>query len=289
MIGSTFKLRVPAGLKPRGAFIVMTALAATCLCLAVPGALRAADPPLPTAEVIIGKYIAALGGEAAQEKFRTRVIKGTLQFQQGQIQLPMTIHQARPNKEYILIESEQFGNMEDGTDGQTAWSVNARTGARIKEGEERALSLRRAVFDGAIHWRKLYRKAECVGLETVSSQPCHKVVMTPAEGNAENHYFDIETNLLVKIGTSLKTDTGTMPVEIRLSDYKAVDGMMYPHSRRVIFGIQGSRFVTDRIEHNVELPADRFDLPESVQALLNPPEGEDAESESPAGEQADDP
>ena len=289
MIGSTSDYRVPAGLKLRGAFIVMTAFAATCLCLAAPGALRAADPPLPTAEVILGKYVEALGGEAAQEKFRTRVIKGTLQFQQGEIKLPMTIYQARPDKEYILIESEQFGNMEDGTDGQTAWSISARTGARIKDGEERALALRRAVFDGAVRWRKLYRKAECVGLETVSSKPCHKVVMTPVEGPAERHYFDIETDLLVKIGTSIKTDTGTTPVEIRLSDYKTVDGMMYPHSRRVIFGIQGSRFVTDSIEHNVELPADRFDLPESVQALLNPKGGEDAQADSPAGEKADNP
>ena len=64
------------------------------------------------------------------------------------------------------------------------------------------------------------------------------------------------------------TVQATVPFEMFLSDYREVDGVLLPHDfRRVSMG-QSRRFKMESIRHNVELPADRFELPDDVKSLL---------------------
>jgi hypothetical protein len=156
------------------------------------------------------------------------------------------------------------------------------TGPQIKEGEDRAAILRGATFDAAVVWRKFFKKAECVAIDTVDEKPCYKVVMTPNEGRTETRYFDKESNLLVKTETSVVTPMGTVTLELHIGEYKNVDGVLLPHKQRqVVPGIQEMIFITESIEHNVEMPADQFKLPDEVQALVDKKKSEGKKTEEP--------
>lgn len=251
------------------------------VCLLGPNVLRAQEDKLPKAETILDKYVEVTGGKAAYAKLNNRVTKATVELLGQGLKFSLTIYAARPNKMYTLTESEAFGKKEGGTDGDVVWEIGLMTGPQIKEGEERALALRGATFDAVQDWRKLYKKAECVGVEAIDGKPCYKVVLTAKEGSPETRYYDKESNLVVKTEMSLKLPMGTIPFESYASDYKRVDRILLPHKARVM--VMGSeRIMTiESIKHNVEMPKDRFKLPEDIQTLVDKKKNEKSKPEKP--------
>ena len=249
--------------------------------LAIPGLARAADEALPTGEAILDNYVEVTGGKAAYAKLHNSVMKGTWELVGMGIKADMTIYAAEPNNTYVLLEGEALGKIEEGISGDVAWAMTVIAGPRIKEGEEKATSLREAAFHGTVQWRKLYKKAECVGMETVNDKPCYKVVLTPHEGKPLTSYYDQESGLLAKTELTLVTPMGEIPVEAYSSDYQRVDGILI--SRQTIVNVMGQkRMITLKsIEHNVDMPKDRFKLPEDIQALLAKEKSESTEKKNP--------
>ena len=231
----------------------------------------------PEAVAVIDGYVEATGGEAAYAKLQNRVSKATMEFVGQGIELPIAIYQARPNLSYTLVDSEVVGRVEKGTNGEIVWEISVINGPQIKEGEERAVTLRSSYFDGAVNWQPAFDKAEHAGMEEVDGKSCHKVVMTPKEGQPETRYYDAETNLLlVKLEMTLELPVGSIPLENHLSDYRWVDGILLPFEVRVFVIGQERRMTVESVEHNVDLPAERFDLPAEILDLL-------AKRDAPAG------
>jgi hypothetical protein len=232
----------------------------------------ASEEALPEAGAILDGYIEATGGKAAYEKITNRVTKATLEITAQGIAMDLTIYAARPNKNYMLIESEAIGTIEKGTDGTTVWEKSAMMGPQIKDGQEKADTLREAIFDKFVNWREMYEKAECVGVEMLSDNPAHKVVLTPRDGKPQSFYFDQVSKLLVKVELTVENPMGTIPVETFLEDYRSIDGVLLPHKSRVVAMGQERLLTTESIEHNVDLPPDRFDLPAEIRAILEGPQ-----------------
>jgi hypothetical protein len=162
-----------------------------------------------------------------------------------------------------------MGNFETGTDGHVYWESTMMTGPRIKSGDERAAAIREARFNGNVYWLELYQDVHTVGADTVDSMPCYKIVLTPHQGPPETQYYDIENHLLRQSEMTLKTDMGEIPVVAFPSDYREVDGLLIPHrSRQIAMGMQEMIFVTESIEHNADIPAERFALPDEIKALI---------------------
>ncbi len=247
------------------------------LCAA--GALLSAGcATTPKAEAILDKYVEVTGGKAAYGKLNDRVSKATFEMAAQGIRADLTVYGARPNKLYTLFESDVLGKIEKGTDGNVAWELNVMTGPQLKEGDELTFFMREATFDAATQWRKLYKKVECVGLETIDDNPCYKVVLTPAEGAPLTRYYDQQSGLLVKVEMSITTPMGTIPFESYVSDYKPVDGVLFPHKVRVLVMGTERLITTQSIEHNVKMPKDRFKLPEDIQVLVEKQRSEQAET-----------
>ncbi len=72
---------------------------------------------------------------------------------------------------------------------------------------------------------------------------------------------------------------GTFPVEIFLSDYREVDGVLLSHKSRRVGSGQEMLIIIESIKHNVDLPKDRFKLPEEIQALVDGKKAEQGKSE----------
>jgi hypothetical protein len=229
-----------------------------------------ADSP-PKAEELLDKFITATGGKEAYEKCKNRVSKGTMEIKPLGVKGKVTVYEATPNKRYLEAELPGIGKIEEGTDGKTVWEKNALSGARIKEGAEKASSLQDAQFDADLNWRKAYKKVEYQGEEAVDGKPAHKVVLTPSESPARTAYYDKASNLLVKVVLPLKTAMGEIKTEAFLSDYKKVDGLLIPHRLRQLVAGQEIVITLDTIEQNAKLPENRFDLPEDIKKLAKEP------------------
>lgn len=239
-------------------------LVAASLLWVFGGAAALADEKLPRGEQVLDTYVEKAGGKAAFEKLKNRVTKGKIKFESMGVEGPFTIWQAEPNLMVIQVEAEGLGKMQEGFDGQIAWAMDAMQGARVKEGNERAEAMRQAIFNGELHWRKIYKKAETVAIENVNDKPAYKVLLTPAEGNPTTAYYDTETGLLTKLNIIAEAPMGSIPVETFLSDYRPVDGVLVPHKLEQKVMQQNTTFIIESVEHNVEIPKTRFELPIEV-------------------------
>ena len=120
--------------------------------LIAPAALLAGDEALPKGEDVVDDFVKATGGKAAYAKIHNSVSKMTLEFVGMGIKASVIGYSAEPNKSYAVVEADALGRIEEGTIGEVAWSKSMMEGPQIKEGEERAGTLRRAVFDSTPGW-----------------------------------------------------------------------------------------------------------------------------------------
>ncbi|HTQ56692.1 MAG TPA: hypothetical protein VMI94_19635 [Bryobacteraceae bacterium] len=243
-------------------------LRAAVPALLIVAAAYAADDIKP--EAVLDKYVEATGGRAAYEKIHSDMATGTMEITGMGLKGTLTSYRAEAGKSYTAIELEGVGKIEEGTDGQVAWSINPMEGARIKEGDERATAFRNAAMQVEMHWRDFYKKAELNGTEDVDGKPCYKLVLTPNEGGAETRYYDKSTGYLVKVVLPTSTPNGPVTVELGLSDYRDEGGIRVPHTITQKVPNADILVKIDSIKHNPDIPAGRFDLPAEIKALQSP-------------------
>lgn len=238
------------------------------------------DDKLPKAEKILEKSIEGRGGRGAFEKQRTRVSKGTIEVSGAGPSVKGTLEQYEeaPNKKYLVMDLGPSGKIEVGTDGEVHWDLSTQGGANIRTGEEKAISERQSFFNALLLWKEQYEKVETVGKEQVDEHPCYKVVMTPKVGAPETVYFDRRTGFPVKLEQVRKRPTGDITIMIRQEEFKDFDGVQLPCkiTRQASSGGQTQTFLTtwQSIEHNVDIPASRFALPDAVKAVLEKSKGQ---------------
>ena len=228
--------------------------------------LYAADP-LPKGETILDKYIEVTGGKAAYEKKRSEISSAVMEFVGKGVKANMTTYHAEPNKSYSVVEIEGIGKIEEGSDGSVVWERSALKGPRVKTGEERAVTLRAASIHHDSRWRDFFVKVECTGVEPIDGHVCYRVVLTPKDGQPETRYYDKKSFLLVRTNIIMKNDMGEIPAEIMVSDYRTVDGVMVPFLvKQKVIG-QEFTITLQSVKTNVEIPKDRFAVPDDVKAL----------------------
>ena len=228
----------------------------------------AAQEALPKAEVILEKFIEVTGGKPAYQKLHNQVFTGRMEFVGKGIKGTISAYKAEPDKSYSAIDLEGVGKIEEGTNGGVAWTRSALQGPRLKEGVEKAQSLRAAAFNAELNWRKFYPKAETAGVETVGDQECYKVVLTPSEGEPQTRYFDKKTSLLVKVSMTISNPMGQIGAETFFSDYKPVNNILVPHKLTQKAMGQEFAIVVESLRFNADIPKDRFELPEDIKALM---------------------
>ena len=113
------------------------------LLIAVVLPLVAAQDALPTGETIMDRYIAVIGGREAHERVKTEVRTTSMELKGRDVKFAVTVYRARPDKMYTITEIPGAGKVEEGVDGDVAWSLTAARGPALKEGVERE-DLRRA-------------------------------------------------------------------------------------------------------------------------------------------------
>lgn len=259
-------------------------LATLLICVAGPCVLSASEEKLPKAEVILDKYVEVTGGKAAYDRIANRVTKSTLEIVGQGIKMSITAYAAKPRKTYVLVESAAFGTIKSGTNDGVAWETSAMRGPRIKKDKEKADALRDALFAKSAHWRKTHKEAECVGIETVGDKPCYKITVTPHEGSPQTLYYDQKSSLLVMVESVVESPMGTIPIQTFLSDYREVDGILIAHKANTMVMGQQRVMTTESVEHNVEMPEDRFTFPERIQALADQEKSEALQIGEPEGD-----
>jgi outer membrane lipoprotein-sorting protein len=222
---------------------------------------------------LMDKFVEVTGGKAAYEAIKSRIVKAEATMPGGGMTGKMEVHAAYPDKFRASVEMPG-GNFERGSDGKTVWISHPSFGASILEGADRVSAIRESTQDRFGQWRRIYEKAEYTGDGEVNGAACSKVVLTlkPIDPNVEEApvtaYIAKDSGLIVKWTTQMTTPQGELEVDVRLGDYKKVGDVLIPHTMKVSAqGLEQSVTVQE-MQVNVEIPVDKFELPEAVKAQL---------------------
>ena len=258
--GGPCKFYSPLGIHLAAAWLALASCSASLPSLA--------QEKLPDGPEVIERYVKATGGQEAYNAVKNRVMKMTMTIVAAKVDLQVTSYQARPNKTYTVVESEVTGKIEKGCTGDLVWENSATTGPQIKVGAERQDMIRESAMDRFAHWRDIYEKAECEGVEEISGWPNYKVVLTPKGGKPQTAWFDKGTGLLSKMAVTVETAGGPVPVESCPSDYRKVGEILIPFTSEITTLGQKRVIKVKSAESNVKLSPDRFDPPPGIKDLL---------------------
>jgi outer membrane lipoprotein-sorting protein len=113
---------------------------------------------------------------------------------------------------------------------------------------------------------------EVKGVEEVAGEKAYHLVFVPkGGGNAIDAWYSVESGLQLKTASTQETPMGEVKFENQLQDYKAIgeDGKLKQPHKIVTTGGGAEYIVTlEKVETNVELPADRFNPPAEVKQLM---------------------
>ena len=93
-----------------------------------------------------------------------------------------------------------------------------------------------------------------VSVSDVDGVAAYELAVSPNK----SFFYDQETFLKIKISETQEVQGNAMTQETLLGDYKAVDGILFPHKTTQSFGPQSIDFITQSIELNATIDAAIF-------------------------------
>jgi hypothetical protein len=235
----------------------------TSLCLAQETKPSPAKPAetTPTVDQILEKYVQAIGGKAAIEKVKSRVIEGDLEIPAANISGKFTTQTKAPNMTALKADLPGFGVVSEGFDGSVAWENNPIQGLREKTGNELADTKLDADFYRDLKLKTLYPKMVLQGKEKVGDKEAYVLVGTPPEGSVEKFYFDAQSGLLIRQDSERESPEGKIPVQVYMDDYRDVEGVKIPHRMRQVTPMFEMTIKVSAVKHNTPVDDAAFKKP----------------------------
>lgn len=209
------------------------------------------------AQDVIDAYIKAIGGVDAVNKVKS--IKQEMGMEMPGAPAPLTMMTYQKDNSKSMQEVGMNGmivqkTVFDGVKGkQSGMQGNKELSAEeIEESKVNAYTFPEANYD------VLGYKAVLKGVEAVDGKDAYKIQLESPSGKKTIDYYDIESGLKVKSVGTQEAQGQTVTVNVMYNDYKAVDGIQFPHEIKQVFGPQTIKMTVKSIEINGEMNDDIF-------------------------------
>jgi hypothetical protein len=217
-----------------------------------------AQPALPSADQILDKYLAAVGGADALNNINTRVQKGSIDAF-GKT-YPIEIYSEAPEKR-ISLTHPPTGTSVTAFNGEVGWlsmpgGFHSMTAA---EGEAARID---AELRFAARVRELYKDFKVLPGEPVGGRATYLVVAKAPGKPTLNLYFDQEGGLLLRLIRFAETPLGRNPTQVDYSDYRQTDGVKLPYRWTLARPNGAFTIQVESVQQNVPVDEKLFVMPE---------------------------
>jgi outer membrane lipoprotein-sorting protein len=247
----------------------------TALGLGLP--LAAQDAAL-TVEELIEKNLEAKGGRATIEGVQSARVTGKMNM--GGMEAPFVYQWKAPDRIRIEFTIQGMTGIQafDGENGWTIMPFMGKTDPEKMSAEDAAQLADDADFRGQLFdpGEKGYT-VEYAGEEEVEGTPTYKLRLTKEDGGVSHLYLDQEYFLEIKQDSKRTLRGQDVETQTAVGDYKEVSGLLVPHSHDITSSLapgQSQTMIFEVVELNVEIPDERFTMPEPAPAEEGEGEGE---------------
>lgn len=223
-----------------------------------------------TADEVIEKSIAAMGGRAAFEKIKTRVATGELSIgtPAGDIAGTVEMYGTAPNKQRTVIKADlsQFGAgqlvIDQRFDGTTGYAMDTMQGNREITGSQLDNMKAQGFPHPFLNYKAAGVSVKLGAKEQVKGRDMLVVTFEPASGFPIKQYIDAETYLPARtIVTAEVPQMGKVEQMVDPSDYRDVDGVKVAYKMELINAMQSISMKFTKVENNVAIDEKMFSKP----------------------------
>jgi photosynthetic reaction center cytochrome c subunit len=233
-------------------------------------AAATAPGAMPTADQILDKYVAALGGAEAIGKISSRVEKGSIDA--GGHETPIEVFAKAPNKRMSVMHAPG-GDSITAFDGTAGWLGNTGRPPRDMVGAEVDAARLDADFHFATHVKEIFSQFRVGRPDRMGDRQVYTVIAMRQGQPPVRLYFDEDSGLLLRLARYAETPVGRNPTQIDYADYREVDGVKVPF--RWTLARTGGRFMIQikEVQQNVPIDDAKFAKPQSTAGSDQPPSG----------------
>lgn len=223
-----------------------------------------------TADDIIDKYLAAVGGRAALGKLTSRSMIGTITLSTpgGDVSGPVEQFTQKPNKSRTLLtlDLSSFGAgqmvVDQRFDGTSGYVLDSLQGNRDITGSQLENMKNGSFPSPLMNYREMGATVELVGKEKVGDREAYVLLFKPKSGSVVRQYVDVETYLPIRVVVKVDVPQfGEVEQTTELLDYRDVDGVKVPFQVKATSSVQSSTITVTKVEHNTTIDAALFSKP----------------------------
>ena len=223
-----------------------------------------------TADDIVEKYLAAIGGRAALAKLTSRSMSGTMTLSTpaGDVSGPVEIVNQQPNKSRTLIRMDLSsigaGQMvfDQRFDGISGYVLDSLQGNRAITGNQLENMKNGSFPSPLLNYKERGATMELAGKEKVGERDTYVLIFKPRIGSVVRQYLDAESYLPLKVMVKVEApQVGEFEQTTELLDYRTVDGLKIPFLIRSTSSVQNSTIAITKVEHNVRIDDTLFSKP----------------------------
>ena len=205
----------------------------------------------PTADEIVAKYLAAVGGADALKQETSRVEKGAILV--GGAQMPIELFTKAPNKR-VSISQMPNGDSITAFDGTSGWLGSTGRPAREMSPQESEAAGLDAEFYLPPRLKEIFSQLRRGRPDEIGGVMCNVVTGVRPGKPPVRLYFDQNSGLLVRMVRYADTPLGRMPTQIDYADYRDAGGVKIPF--RWTLSRPNGRFTIQIAEVKVNVPID---------------------------------
>lgn len=216
-----------------------------------------------TADEVVEKHLAALGGRDALNKLTSRKATGTVTVTtpNGDLSGPFESFAKKPNKSrvHISLDLSALGaagtmDLDQRFDGTNGFILNSMSGNTDMPAAQ-AANVRNNLFPSSLlTYKETGVKLELQPKEDVAGKKAIVLLSTPRSGSPVKMYFDPDTYLLMKsVTTVTSAEMGSLEQTSEFSDYRTVDGVKVPFHLVNSNAAQTVTIKLTTVEHNVAI------------------------------------
>jgi hypothetical protein len=220
-----------------------------------PASLTKALPAGLTAESVIEHYLSAIGGREKLEDLED--VEMNMKMEMQGMAIDAKLLQKAPDMYRMTIS--MGGNVLSDTryDGAVG-KMSSMQGEQILEGKQLENLQAQSQFNRELKYAELGYTLQLKSIEMVDGKEAFRVeVFHPGSGTGFD-YYDTETGLRLREDKIEVGPEGEMVQTTLLSDYKEVDGILYPHKLEMIIGPQQVSATIDEIKLNTGIDDAEF-------------------------------
>lgn len=210
------------------------------------------DSALPEgvdATSVINAYFDAIGGKDKAEAVQSKKEIASASMQG----MTLEIESKKTNAQQSFLAVKMMGNV------MQKQVVNKTEGYNEAQGQRMpmdAAALAKALPDTAVFTELVLDPTQIslAGIVDVDGTKAYELKVS----ESKSYFYSVDSGLKIKISETQEMGGNTITQETVIGDYKAVDGILFPHTVTQSFGPQKIDFVTSTIELNISFTDEDF-------------------------------